>query len=103
MSISAHKIYGPKGIGALIIRNGIKTVTQMHGGNHQKGVRSGTLNVPGIVGFGKACEFAKNNLENYVEKISILRNHLEDNLLQIPGTQLNGNWKIDFLIPLIYH
>lgn len=91
MSISAHKIYGPKGIGALIIRNGVKIATQMHGGNHQKGVRSGTLNVPGIVGFGKACELSKNNLENYAKEISKLRNHLEDKLLQISGTELNGD------------
>jgi cysteine desulfurase len=91
MSISAHKIYGPKGVGALIIRNGVKISTQMHGGNHQKGIRSGTLNVPGIVGFGRAVELSKNNLENYTKETSLLRDYLEMSLLKIPGTKLNGD------------
>ncbi len=91
MSFSGHKIYGPKGIGSLIIKKGTKISTQIHGGNHQKGVRSGTLNIPGIVGLGKACEIANNNLENYIEKVGKLRTMLENELLQLPDVAINGN------------
>jgi cysteine desulfurase len=91
LSLSGHKMYAPKGIGALYIRKGIKLSTYTHGGGHEKGLRSGTLNVPGIVAFGKACEIAKQEMKQDAERISILRNELEYELLKIPDTFVNGS------------
>ncbi len=94
MAISAHKLYGPKGVGALYVRHNHelpKPLAQIHGGGHEKGLRSGTLNVPAIVGFGKAAELRIAEMEIEGRRLEILRNKLEDELLQIPGTNLNGS------------
>lgn len=91
---SAHKIYGPKGIGALFVRqrkNRIKIPALIHGGGHERGLRSGTLNVPGIVGFGKACELAQLEMAENEKKIREMRDYLETELLKIEGTWINGN------------
>lgn len=85
LSVSAHKIYGPKGVGALYVRRRdprVRLVAQMDGGGHERGVRSGTLNVPGLVGFGKACELAVQRLAEDVPRIEAMRNRLESELLE---------------------
>ena len=94
MAFSAHKIYGPKGVGALYVRRKnprVRLAPQIHGGGHQKGFRSGTLNVPGIVGFGKSCEICKNEMATDSTKLFALRNKLESELLQLQGVKVNGN------------
>jgi cysteine desulfurase len=94
MAFSAHKIYGPKGVGALYVRSKtprVKITAQMDGGGHERLMRSGTLNVPGIVGFGKACELYNNNLEEESKRIMKLRDKLETALLKIEETYLNAN------------
>ena len=94
MAISAHKLYGPKGIGALYVRHNHdlpKPLAQIHGGGHEKGLRSGTLNVPGIVGFGKAAEQRMAEMKLEEQRLEILRNRLENGLLEIPDTFLNGS------------
>lgn len=94
MAFSAHKIYGPKGIGSLFVngqkKRKIKILSQIHGGGHEYGLRSGTLNVAGIVGFGVACEVAKKEMINDSVRILGMRNKLENDLLTIPGTFVNG-------------
>lgn len=94
MAISAHKFYGPKGVGALYVRHNHdlpKPLAQIHGGGHEKGMRSGTLNVPGIVGFGKAAELRLVEMKEEGRRLEILRNQLENGLLEILDTQLNGS------------
>ena len=94
ISFSAHKIYGPKGIGALYVRRRnprVRLTAQMDGGGHERGMRSGTLNVPAIVGFGKACELCKIEMKEDGLKTSALRNKLENELLKINGTSINGS------------
>lgn len=94
MAISAHKMYGPKGVGALYIRHNHplqKPLAQIQGGGHEKGFRSGTLNVPGIVGMGKAAEIRLLTMDEESTKLKTLRNLLEDRLLNIPDTFLNGS------------
>ena len=94
VAFSAHKMYGPKGVGALYVRRKnprVKLSAQIHGGGHEKNMRSGTLNVPGIVGFGKACEIAARDMTLVSGRLGQLRDKLEDSLLQIDGTVLNGN------------
>lgn len=91
---SAHKIYGPKGVGALFTRqrrNRIKIPALLHGGGHERGMRSGTLNVPGIVGLGQACELAQREMAENEEKIRVMRDYLEEELLKMEGTWVNGN------------
>lgn len=93
MPISAHKVYGPKGVGALYIRRRnprVALTALLHGGGHEKGLRSGTLNVPGIVGLGKALELATTEMESF-PFLGDLRNHLENSLLQIPDVSRNGD------------
>lgn len=93
MAISAHKMYGPKGIGALFIRHNHplpKPLPIILGGGHEKGFRSGTLNVPAIVGFGKAAEIRLTEMAREGERLCVLRDKLEIELLKIPGTHLNG-------------
>lgn len=94
MAFSAHKMYGPKGIGALYVRRKnprVKVTAQMDGGGHERGMRSGTLNVPGIVGFGKACEICRLDMESDTKRIVALRDKLENALMQIEESYLNGN------------
>jgi cysteine desulfurase len=91
LSISSHKIYGPKGIGALYVKKGIKLQPLAHGGGHEKKLRSGTYNTPGIVGIGKACELAKSRIKtdpNYLKK---LRDILTKGVLEIEESYLNGH------------
>lgn len=94
MAISAHKLYGPKGIGALYIRHNHhlpKPIGQILGGGHEKGFRSGTLNVPAIVGFGKAAEIRLKVMASENARLKSLRDLLEKNLLELPGTKMNGD------------
>lgn len=94
LCLSGHKIYAPKGIGALFVRQGINKVklpTFIHGGRHERGVRSGTLNVPGIIALSKACEIAQSEMSQDSERISALRDELENELLKIQGAFVNGN------------
>lgn len=94
LSFSAHKLYGPKGAGALYVRRRnprVRLLPLIEGGGHEKGLRSGTLNVPGIVGFGKACEICSGQMEKDRQKLSLLRDKLEKELLKIPGTAINGS------------
>ena len=90
LSLAGHKIYGPKGIGVLYIRKGIKIDNLIHGGAQEKNRRAGTENIAGIVGLGKAMELATSNLEEHMAKMSALRDRLIDGLLKIPYTELNG-------------
>lgn len=94
LSFTAHKMYGPKGVGALYVRRKnprVKVTAQMDGGGHERGMRSGTLNVPGIVGFGKACEIAIAEMESDAKRLRALRDRLESSLLEVEEAYLNGN------------
>src|ERR1700678_683312 len=94
MSISAHKMYGPKGVGALYVRRRnprVQLTAQMDGGGHERGMRSGTLNVPGIVGLGKACALCGQEMETERERIQPLRDRLERALLALEGARVNGS------------
>jgi len=94
LACSAHKLYGPKGVGALYVRRKnprVRLTAQMDGGGHEKGMRSGTLNVPGIAGFGKAADICRQQLEADGERMSELRNKLENALLQLEATYVNGS------------
>jgi cysteine desulfurase len=94
MSFSAHKIYGPKGVGALYVRRKnprVKVTAQMDGGGHERGMRSGTLNVPAIVGFGKACELCMNEMEAEGKRLSKMRDRLELSMLELEEAYVNGN------------
>ena len=91
MSMSSHKIYGPKGEGALFIRKGLRISNYLHGGAQESGRRAGTENLTGIVGFGKAAELARVHFDEHVKHCSELRNYLVDRVLkEIPDTILNG-------------
>ncbi len=91
LSVSAHKIYGPKGVGALYIRKGVQINNYMHGGAQENRRRAGTENVPGIVGFGKAAEIALRELDKHIEHSKKLRDHLRERILaEIPDTFVNG-------------
>lgn len=94
MAFTAHKMYGPKGVGALYVRRKnprVKVTAQMDGGGHERGMRSGTLNVPGIVGFGKACEICLNEMEAEAKRLSTLRDKLENALIKIEEAYINGS------------
>jgi cysteine desulfurase len=94
MAFTAHKMYGPKGVGALYVRRKnprVKVTAQIDGGGHERGMRSGTLNVPGIVGFGKACEICTNEMEEETARVSKLRDKLQNALLQVEESYLNGD------------
>jgi len=94
MAFSAHKMYGPKGVGALYVRRKnprVKVTSQMDGGGHERGMRSGTLNVPGIVGLGKACELCRLEMESETIRLSALRDKLESTLNKMEESYVNGN------------
>ena len=94
MAFTAHKMYGPKGVGALYVRRKnprVKVTAQIDGGGQERGMRSGTLNVPGIVGFGKACEINRLEMEEETKRVSAMRDRLENALLQIEESYLNGD------------
>ena len=91
LSVSAHKIYGPKGIGALYVRRGTRIKPIQFGGAQERNLRPGTENVPGIVGFAKAVEVAEREREERMAHITHLRDRLIDGLLQVPYVQLNGH------------
>ena len=109
LSISAHKIYGPKGVGALYVRRRnprVQLTEQINGGGHERGMRSGTLNVPGIVGLGKACEIAGEEMEAEAKRLSELRDYLKNKLesaldyVEVNGTMehhLPGNLNMSFI------
>jgi cysteine desulfurase len=93
-AVTAHKIYGPKGVGALYVRRRdprVRLTAQMDGGGHERGLRSGTLNVPGIAGFGKACVIARENMEKDRIHTSHLRDKLEAALLKLGNVKRNGD------------
>jgi len=92
MSMSSHKIYGPKGIGALYIKTGTKLHSFVHGGAQERRRRAGTENMPSIVGYGKAAELAKTNMDEHIERLTSLRTKLIDGILEkIPYTRVNGS------------
>jgi cysteine desulfurase len=92
MSMSSHKINGPKGVGALYIRSGLEIAPIIHGGGQESELRSGTENVPGIAGFGKACELAAKRINQYQEQVSSLRDYLIERVAkEIPHSRLNGS------------
>jgi len=94
MAFTGHKMYGPKGVGALYVRRKnprVKVTAQMDGGGHERGMRSGTLNVPGIVGFGKACELCRLDMEEDNKRISKMRDHLETELMKLEEAYVNGS------------
>jgi len=94
LTLSAHKIYGPKGAGAVYVRRRdprVRLTAQMDGGGHERGMRSGTLNVPGIVGLGKAADLCRLEMEAEAARLTALRNRLEEGILSIPGVVLNGH------------
>ncbi|MBS1602232.1 MAG: IscS subfamily cysteine desulfurase [Bacteroidetes bacterium] len=94
LALSAHKLYGPKGIGALYVRRRdprVRLTAQMDGGGHEKGMRSGTLNVPAIVGLGKACVLCAAEMKKDTAHVMALRDQLENGLLTIEGARVNGS------------
>ena len=94
LSISSHKIYGPKGVGALFVRKRVKIQPLVHGGGHEKGLRSSTLNTSGIVGLGKTCDLGKKRLKKDVTHIKSLRDKLIKEVVKIEESYLNGHPEI---------
>jgi cysteine desulfurase len=92
VSVSSHKVYGPQGVGALVVNRDAATRLRplIDGGGHERGLRSGTLNLPGIVGFGAAARIARRRLDDDAPKLTTLRDYLERRLLDLPGTSVNG-------------
>ena len=98
LSMSAHKIYGPKGVGALYIKKGVNLPTYMHGGGQESGKRAGTENVAGIVGFGKAAELAMQNLDSHIANVSGLRDYFLKRILgEIKDIRVNGD--LEYRLP----
>jgi cysteine desulfurase len=92
LSLSAHKLYGPKGIGALYVKRGVRLEPILHGGGHEKGIRPGTENVAGIVGLGKACQIAKENLEETEQYVTSIRDEIIEKVLsEVEQSYLNGH------------
>ena len=99
-SISAHKMHGPKGVGAMYVRRGTPVESLLVGGSHERRRRAGTENVPGIVGLGKAAELAMESLVNgTIERLAVLRDRLEAGILALPGTRVNGGWDAGQRVP----
>ncbi len=98
LSISAHKIYGPKGVGALYVRRRVRLAPQIDGGGHEFGMRSGTLNVPGIVGFGEACAIAAAEMESDAARIGALRDRLQ-RMLEASAGGIRVNGSIEHRLP----
>jgi cysteine desulfurase len=99
-SISAHKMHGPKGMGAQFVRRGTPVEPLLVGGTHERRQRAGTENVPGIVGLGKAAELAMQTLEDgTIDRLAKLRDRLEDGVLHISGTGINGGWEGEKRVP----
>lgn len=104
LSISAHKMHGPKGTGALFVRRGTPLDSLMVGGSHERRRRAGTENVPGIVGFAKAAEIAMHTLEDEtLQRAATLRNRLEAGILELPGTGVNGGAAHDGSVPRVFN
>ena len=100
LSVSSHKINGPKGVGAIYIKKGVRLIPLIHGGGQERGIRAGTENVAGIVGFGKAAEIATSKLDEHAEKLSKIRDEIVEKVLNtIPESYLNGD--IDQRLPNI--
>ena len=100
LSISAHKMHGPKGVGVLFVRRGTPIEPLLVGGSHERRQRAGTENVPGIVGLGKAAELAMHSLEDgTIRRLAVLRDRLEAGILALPGTGVNGAWDGDKSVP----
>ncbi len=100
LSISAHKMHGPKGVGAMYVRRGTPITPLMVGGSHERRRRAGTENVPGIVGLGKAAELAMESLaDGTIERVAALRDRLEAGILALPGTRVNGGWDAGERVP----
>ena len=92
LSISAHKFYGPKGVGILYVRKGVNLAPMIDGGGHEHGLRSGTLNVPGIVGVGKACEICEQEIAEESRRMASLRDRLRDKIISsLEGVHINGS------------
>ena len=102
LSISAHKMHGPKGVGAMFVRRGTPIEPLLVGGSHARRQRAGTENVPGIVGLAKAAELAMHSLEDgTIDRLAKLRDRLEAGVLQLPGTGVNGGWEGEKKIPRV--
>ena len=91
LTISSHKIYGPKGVGALYVREGVKLEPLLHGGGHEYGLRSSTVNVPGAVGFAKACEIARDSMNEEAERLRRLCRRLIEGIMELDGAHLTGH------------
>jgi cysteine desulfurase len=92
LSLTAHKIYGPKGVGAVYVRRGVELIPQIDGGGQEGGIRSGTLNVPGIVGFGEACALAARELNTEAPRLRALRDRLKARIeTALAGVRVNGS------------
>jgi len=91
LTVSGHKIYGPKGVGALFVKRGVRLVPLIHGGHHERNRRGGTENVAGIVGFGKAAEIAIRDMDKEIEHLKALKDRLEAGLGKIPHIKVNGH------------
>jgi cysteine desulfurase len=91
LSISSHKLHGPKGSGALYLRRGVKLQPLLHGGGHERNLRSGTENIPGIVGLAKATEIAQKDMKPEAERETKMRDRLIKNILTLPDSWLNGH------------
>ncbi|MGA3162057.1 MAG: cysteine desulfurase family protein [Terracidiphilus sp.] len=102
LSISAHKMHGPKGVGTMFVRRGTPLEPLLVGGSHERRQRAGTENVPGIVGLAKAAELAMHSLEDgTIDRLAKLRDRLEAGVLQISGTGVNGGWEGEKKIPRV--